>query len=161
MSSRTSDGRFVLIWMAVMFGLMVLPVTVIGGIAVARSTPVESSGPEPGTTVDTCPDLAGLTGVVNDHGGEVVAGATFEVLAGDSFFGPTCALEVPSGQVEVTFTNVGQILHNVSIPDQGIDVDMAPGETVTISVSVEDQPVGYFCKYHRTTGMVGVLMPQV
>jgi plastocyanin len=64
----------------------------------------------------------------------------------------------PSGEVQLVVENTGGVLHNVSIPDQGIDTDVAPGETITVSVDVGSGAVPYFCKFHRTSGMVGSLI---
>ena len=37
---------------------------------------------------------------------------------------------------------------------------IAVGQTVTVPVTVGSAPVPFFCKYHRTSGMVGSLIPQ-
>ncbi len=59
----------------------------------------------------------------------------------------------------LTVENAGQALHNVSIADQGIDEDVAPGETITLRVEMGSSPLQYACKYHRTSGMLGALLP--
>lgn len=50
--------------------------------------------------------------------------------------------------------------HSVTITDQGIDVDVLPGETVDVDVDVTAgaAPLLFVCKYHRTAGMVGALV---
>jgi plastocyanin len=155
-------GRLWVLAMIVMLALTMLPLTVVAAIAVAKddgSGATAATGPAPGTRTPTCPPSSGLTGTVADKGAEVVAGPAFAVTAGDSFFDPTCSLGVPGGRVTVTFTNTGGLLHNVSIPSLDIDEDIEAGESVTIDVDVADAPVGYFCKFHRTSGMVGTLTP--
>jgi plastocyanin len=155
-------ARFWLIAMAVTLALTMLPLTVVAAVAVANhdgSQTRTAAGPAPGTRTPTCPASSTLTGTVADKGGEVVEGAAFDVAAGDSFFDPTCSLSVPDGPATVTFTNTGEILHNVSIPSLDIDENLEAGQSVTITVPVGDEPIGYFCKFHRTSGMVGVLTP--
>ncbi len=56
-------------------------------------------------------------------------------------------------------TNQGRVLHNISFPDQTIDQDVAPGETVAVRVHLDKHTVGFNCKYHRLRGMVGSFMP--
>ena len=64
---------------------------------------------------------------------------------------------VRPGTVTLVVHNAGQILHNPSIPNQDVDKDVPPGQTITVQVSVVASAVPYFCKYHRATGMVGSL----
>jgi plastocyanin len=113
----------------------------------------------PQASAQSCAELAGLTGNVSDHGSAAAAGATIDIQAGDSFFAPTCETGVPSGTVTLVVKNTGGALHNVSIPDQGIDEDVGAGETIRVDVPTGSSPIQYFCKYHRTSGMVGALLP--
>jgi hypothetical protein len=46
--------------------------------------------------------------------------------------------------------NVGQMLYNVSVPDEGIDQDVAVGQTITVHVKIGGAPVVYFCKSQNT-----------
>lgn len=108
-----------------------------------------------------CQEAAGFPADVrvNEEGTEQVTGATVSLEAGDSFFGPTCASGVPAGTVTLTVENTGRQLHNVTVADQGIDQDVAAGETITVQVEVGAAPQQFVCKYHRTSGMVGALLP--
>jgi plastocyanin len=74
-------------------------------------------------------------------------------------FAPTCVTDVPRGTVTLTVRNTGVALHNVAIPAQRIDVDIARGRSVSVGVRVGSGPVVFVCKYHRSLGMVGVLLP--
>jgi hypothetical protein len=47
-----------------------------------------------------------------------------------------------------------------SLPGQGVDKDVAPGQTITVQVNVGGKALPFFCKYHRTSGMVGSLLPK-
>lgn len=107
----------------------------------------------------SCPPEAQLPSGAADHGAAPAAGSEVRVDADDLFFAPTCLLDLAPGTVELIVANVGQSLHNVKIPDQGIDTDVAAGETVTVEVEVGDNPLNYVCKYHSTAGMEGVLVP--
>ncbi|TAK77386.1 MAG: hypothetical protein EPO16_05550 [Dehalococcoidia bacterium] len=86
------------------------------------------------------------------------SGSVLTVEAGDFFFAPTCVTGVQQGTVSVTVRNSGRILHNISIPDQGIDSDIEPGKSMIVPVKVESASVPLLCKYHRTAGMVGALI---
>jgi len=55
--------------------------------------------------------------------------------------------------------NSGRMLHNISVPAQKLDKDVAAGQTITVTVKVAGKALPYFCKYHRTAGMVGSLLP--
>lgn len=137
-----------------------VPLAVIAGIlAVSDGTAGGAGGPAPGTRTPACEASTGIANPVTDKGGLVVGGGEISVDAGDSFFDPTCALEVGNGEATVTFVNSGAILHNVSVPALGIDENLPVGGTVTLTFSVLGEPVPYFCKFHRASGMVGVLTP--
>jgi len=134
------------------------------GRAADISPPPETAPPE--TTAAeivppdlVCPPIDGYTGPVADHGVGAVANGEVVIDAGDFFFGPTCAVSDAGVTVTMTVTNSGGILHNVSVADQSIDVDLQPGETIVVDIAVADAPLVYICKYHRTAGMVGALLP--
>jgi plastocyanin len=85
-------------------------------------------------------------------------GAPAPLTMKDTFFEPLC-LAMSSTQ-QITFTNAGQAVHNFSIEDQGVDIDVEAGEELTT------EPVGdlvrpgtfrFVCKYHEAQGMVGTL----
>lgn len=111
-----------------------------------------SSSPAP-----TCAAVAGLPGQVNDKGSAALA-AIGTVTVDDLYFSPTC-LTGASGTVTLTFHNRGHLLHNFSVTAQNIDVDIPPGATVTVKVTVAGKPVHFFCKYHRDAGQQGALLP--
>jgi plastocyanin len=106
-----------------------------------------------------CPAGSGLPGSVNDHGAAAAAGPQLTIQAGDSFFAPTCQTGVRPGTVTLLVRNTGRILHNLSVPTQRLDKDVAPGQTITVKVKVAGKTLPFFCKYHRTAGMVGALLP--
>ena len=105
-----------------------------------------------------CSDLFTFSGRVDDRGSAPLQGGTAAVEAGDIFFSPTC-LTGAAGAVKLTVKNAGRLLHNFSVPEQGIDIDLPPGQTVGVEVRVGDKPLGCFCKYHRDAGQQCVLIP--
>ena len=72
---------------------------------------------------------------------------------------PSFITKVPAGSVTYTVPNFGASLHNVSIREQGIDRDIEPGASITVNVTVGTRPVKFSCKYHKSSGMVGALLP--
>jgi len=86
-------------------------------------------------------------------------GHQLSIEAGDSFFSPTCVRGILSGTVTLMVHNAGQALHNVSISALHIDKDVPSGQTITVQVQMGRTPLVFFCKYHRTSGMLGALLP--
>ena len=123
-------------------------------IATSVTSPVTAQ-----TASTSCPANSGLSGNVKDRGAAAATGATIQIEAGDFFFSPTCETDLKPGTVTMVVKNTGQALHNVSIADQNIDMDVAPGETITVQLKLDGAAVPYVCKYHRTSGMVGSLIP--
>ena len=137
-----------------------------GGDSKATSSPAGSSATAAVSPVvsaqaasTSCPANSGLTGNVKDRGAAAATGSTLAIETGDFFFTPTCETGVQPGTITMVVKNTGQALHNVSIAAQNIDMDVAPGETITVQVKLDKDAVPYLCKYHRTSGMVGSLIP--
>jgi plastocyanin len=107
-----------------------------------------------------CVHAGGYSGTVSDHFVRPATnGTAIAVDAIDFAFAPTCTIKVTPGTVTLTVKNDGSMLHNVSVPSQHIDQDVAAGQTITVRVTVGHTPVVFFCKYHRGSGMVGALAP--
>jgi len=143
--------------------LAVVAVIALGGVACGGSG---SGGSAPSDTRASgarsggaCPASAGLPTPAKDHGAAAATGSNVSIEAGDSFFAPTCVTGVSSGTVTLTVRNSGQALHNVTIDSLGIDKDVPASQTITVTVRMESSPLTFFCKYHRTSGMVGALLP--
>lgn len=128
-------------------------------IIVAACGGSSSSDSAPAKRTHYCPASAGLGTKVNDKGVAKATGATLKTFAQDSYFNPTCITGAAAGPITFTVTNSGASLHNISIPDQGIDRDIAPGASVTVNATVGTAPLHYFCKYHKGSGMVGAVIP--
>ena len=54
-------------------------------------------------------------------------------------------------------TNQSRVLHNISLPDQAIDQDVAPGETVAVQVHMDKHTLGFNCKYTAWRAWLGRL----
>jgi plastocyanin len=106
-----------------------------------------------------CPASAGLPSNTSDHGTVAAAGHQLAIEANDFFFSATCQTRVPSGTLTLMVHNAGQALHNVSIPSLNVDMDVSPGQTITVQVRMESAPLVFFCKYHKSVGMYGALLP--
>ncbi|MCA9878940.1 MAG: cupredoxin domain-containing protein, partial [Thermomicrobiales bacterium] len=81
------------------------------------------------------------------------------VVSHDIYFEPK-DITIPAN-TDVTFIlpNEGVTLHNFSIPDLGIDVDIAPGETQEVVVNAPAGTYAFDCNVpgHKEAGMVGTL----
>ena len=85
-------------------------------------------------------------------------GAPAPLTMKDTFFEPFCL--AASSTQPLTLTNAGQALHNFSIEDQGVDIDVDPGEEFTtdpLGDLVRPGTFRFVCKYHEAQGMVGTL----
>ena len=133
-----------------------------GGSGQSKPPPAATTAATPAGSIggsSRCPAGSGLRGSVNDHGAAAASGPRLQVQAGDTFFAPTCQTGIRPGTITLIVHNTGQMLHNLSVPGQGVDKDVAPGQTIAVRVKVAGAAVPYFCKYHRAAGMVGSLLP--
>lgn len=158
MTETTTSRAWIGLLVAAAVAVLMVPAAALAGVAL-DSGDAQPAGPEPGTRLARCPDQADLGPVVDDRGSEYIAGTRVSLDAGDSFFDPTCALDVSGGPVQLVVDNNGTLLHNVTIVALGIDQDVAPGETLTLDVDLRaGGRLAFYCKFHRTTGMVGSLL---
>src|SRR5262249_13220685 len=95
----------------------------------------------------------------NDHGSRDVSGASSaDVELDDFYFEPTVISGTAGQKVTLELENEGNALHNFSLTDQNIDTDVAAGEKAEVTVTIPTSGfLEFFCKYHRTVGMVGEL----
>jgi plastocyanin len=97
----------------------------------------------------------------NNHGSEDVSGKSETSMELDDFyFGPTVLTGKPGQTLKIELENESKAgtLHNFSISDQNIDQDVSADQKVDVTVTFPQSGfVEFFCKYHKTSGMVGEL----
>lgn len=75
------------------------------------------------------------------------AGKTIEVEAIDFAFDPATIAAEPGDTVELAFTNAGEERHSFTIDDV-VDVQAEGGDEATMTFTVPDATVGFYCKFH-------------
>ncbi|MGH2812357.1 MAG: cupredoxin domain-containing protein [Actinomycetota bacterium] len=97
----------------------------------------------------------------NDHGSEDVTGeadATVAIEIHDFYFEPTVIKGDPGQSIELDLSNEGPSLHSFQIDEQNVGTDIAADEATTETVTIpDDGTVLFYCKYHRSSGMLGGL----
>jgi plastocyanin len=95
----------------------------------------------------------------NDHGTKDVSGGGKEEVEVDSFyFNPTVFTAHTGDTLKLTLSNESSTLHNFSLPDQDIDMDVPADGSITVTVVFPHSGTQvFFCKYHQSQGMVGGL----
>jgi plastocyanin len=83
-------------------------------------------------------------------------GATVEAY--DFRFEPKTLTAKAGEKVTLTFKNEGKVEHNFSVSSPSVDQDAEEGKTVSVSFTPEQAgKIEFFCKYHKSRGMVGSL----
>jgi YVTN family beta-propeller protein len=93
----------------------------------------------------------------SDHGTREVKGQTeLELEADDYYFAPTFLRGEPGQKLKLAIDNESGMLHNLSIPAQGIDQDVPPKGKVEVEITFpQSGVVPFFCKFHAALGMRG------
>lgn len=132
---------------------LVLPLMLIAAACSSSSSTAVKKSTGAGTTVMVDGQKA------NDHGKKDVSGGGSEgVEVDDFYFNPTVFTGKAGDKLTLTLSNDSKTLHNFSMPTQRIDRDIIAGGKVTVSVTFPTSgTVVFFCKYHRSSGMLGGL----
>lgn len=98
-----------------------------------------------------------LSGTVNNEGvGKATNGAVS--IEADSFYFDKTFVKAAPGSVTVTVKNVSSVPHTFTVDGQGVDQQINPGETKTVTVDVTaGKPTVFYCRFHRGSGMQGAL----
>lgn len=123
-----------------------------GGSPSAFESESESASASP-STVTIGSDQA------NDHGEASVTGQTsIEVEQDDFYFGPTVLTGSAGQQLTIELKNEGSVPHTFTIDALNVDVELQPDQTKEVSVTFPQSGfTEFYCRFHRTSGMVGEL----
>jgi plastocyanin len=95
----------------------------------------------------------------NNHGTkDVSGGGSQDVEVDNNYFSPTVFTGHPGDKLTLTLSNESTTLHNFSVSEQNLDMDIAGGAKITATVTFPSSgTLVFFCKYHRSSGMLGGL----
>jgi plastocyanin len=86
--------------------------------------------------------------------GEPIESETL-VMVDDAFRPPAWAIPEAGSY---TLRNDGVALHNLTIEEAGLDIDLQPGESEEVDVDLDAGTYGMVCSYHVAQGMTGALV---
>jgi plastocyanin len=98
-----------------------------------------------------------ISGDVNNKGTGKVSGDAVEHEAGDLYFEKTFIKGKPGSTVGVTIENEGSTDHTFTIDAQGVDEELAPGDSIDVDVKIPKnrKPAVFYCRFHESSGMQG------
>jgi plastocyanin len=100
-----------------------------------------------------------LAGTVNNKGTATASGGSVSVSLGDFFFSPTFIDATPGSTLTVSLKNAGQNTHTFTIDGAGVDKQLSPGQTASVTVHVPASgDLNFFCRFHRGSGMQGAII---
>jgi uncharacterized cupredoxin-like copper-binding protein len=84
------------------------------------------------------------------------------IVSIDIAFDPKDVTIAAGTAITLSLLNTGVAAHNFSVDELGISVDLAPGETQTVSVNALAGTYEFSCNVpgHKEAGMVGTLTVQ-
>jgi plastocyanin len=132
----------------VLLGLLAVAVAGCGGKSASKSS---SNGSGGGQTT-----IAGVA--ANNHGTKTVSTSAVVELH-DYYFKPTVLEGKAGATVTLELKNVGAVEHNFTVVGQTIDKNLQPGDSVKVTVTIPKSGAVFFCKFHKSMGMVGALEP--
>jgi len=96
---------------------------------------------------------------ISDHGTlEVKGQTTIELEADEYYFKPTFLQGAPGQRLKLEIENESGTLHNISLTEQHLDVDIPPKGKVAVEVVFPASgTMRFFCKFHEAMGMHGAL----
>jgi uncharacterized cupredoxin-like copper-binding protein len=115
------------------------------------------SSPKEVASIPVTTTVAGVA--ASNHGFEDVRGGkSVNLDLNDDYFEPTAIKGTRGQKLALVLKNYGKHLHNFTLPGEGIDRDVAPGETATVIAHIpRSGEIGFYCKYHKQVGMSGGL----
>jgi plastocyanin len=130
-----------------------------GGTTTSPTTEASSPEASPSETESEGGQITIGSDLANDHGTKDVSGqASVEVELDNFYFEPTVIKGTAGAQLKLELKNDSTALHNFSLTEQGIDQDVQPDGSADVTVTIPQSGfVEFFCKYHKSSGMVGEL----
>ena len=116
---------------------------------------IASSAEQPGRRSITLGDLT-----FSNHGTKDVKGqGELDLEADNYYFEPTFLRGTPGQKLKLEIENESSTLHNFSIPEQNLDVNIPAQGKVVVEVTFPSSGVvRFFCKFHSGRGMNGELL---
>jgi plastocyanin len=116
---------------------------------------IASSAEQPSGRSITLGDLT-----FSNHGTKEVKGqGELDLEADNYYFEPTFLRGTPGQKLKVEIENESGTLHNFSIPEQKLDMDIPPKKKVVVEVTFPSSGVvRFYCKFHSELGMEGKLL---
>ena len=113
------------------------------------------SAEQPGRRSITLGDLT-----FSNHGTKDVKGqGELDLEADNYYFEPTFLRGTPGQKLKLEIENESSTLHNFSIPEQNLDVNIPAQGKVVVEVTFPSSGVvRFFCKFHSGRGMNGELL---
>ena len=123
-------------------------------IVVQPGTGGQRTTPEP-----TAQSPMPKTVTISDHGTlEVKGQTTIELEADEYYFKPPFLQGAPGQRLKLEIENESGTLHNISLTEQHLDVDIPPKGKVAVEVVFPASgTMRFFCKFHEALGMHGAL----
>lgn len=102
---------------------------------------------------------AALSGKVNEHGTKTPSGDKIEVELDDFYFAPTHIKAEVGSKLTIELKNEGKAKHNFTMEAAKVNVDLEPGASKTVTLTVpKASDAGFYCEYHRKGGMQGSIV---
>ena len=76
----------------------------------------------------------------------------------DNYFEPTVLKGKPGQKVTLELKNEGKVAHTFTMAAQSVDQEVQPGDEAEADVTFpKSGELGFVCKFHQSSGMVGAL----
>jgi plastocyanin len=100
-----------------------------------------------------------ISGDVNNHGTGKVKGDAVTLATHDFYFEKTFIKGKQGTTVGVTIENKGSVAHTFTIDAQGVDEELAAGDSVDVDVKIpkNGKAANFYCRFHVASGMQGAL----
>jgi plastocyanin len=90
---------------------------------------------------------------------DVTGLAELDLEADEYYFEPAFLRGAPGQKLKLEIENESNTLHNFTIPEQNLDMDIPPkGKVVVEVIFPPSGVVRFFCKFHSGLGMEGELL---